>query len=141
MRVLINRKTRSSIDEARLRRACLRALREEGARQDAMVSVTALSEREMRELNRRYLGRDGATDVLAFPMLEMGGDGFLLGDVIICPAYVRRHRARYATEEGRELEMVTVHGILHLLGYEDDDAEGAEAMDRRVREILRLGER
>lgn len=138
MRVFVNCRTRAPVDDARLKRACMRALKEEGVRADATVSVTALSEREMRELNRRYLGRKGATDVLAFPMMEKSGDRYLLGDVIICPAYVRRNRARYGTEEGRELEMVTVHGLLHLLGYKDDDEEGAESMDRRAREILRM---
>ncbi len=138
MRVLINQRSRSRIDAARLRAACLRALREEGARPDATVSVTALSEREMRELNGTYLNRAGATDVLAFAMGEKSGRDFLLGDVLVCPSYVRRHRGRYATEEGREMELVTVHGLLHLLGYSDQDEDGAEAMDRRAREILRI---
>lgn len=139
MRVLVNRRSRSPVDAAKLRSVCLRALREEGARPDAMVSVTALSEREMREFNRLYMGRDGATDVLAFAMGEESGGDFLLGDVLVCPAYVHRHRERYGTEKGKELELVAVHGLLHLLGYSDEDEEGAETMDRRAREILRLG--
>lgn len=139
MRVLVNQRTRSPVDAAKLRGVCLRALREEGARPNAMVSVTALSKREMREFNRLYMGRDGATDVLAFAMGEESGGDFLLGDVLVCPAYVHRHRARYGAERGRELELVAVHGLLHLLGYSDEDEDGAEAMDRRAREILRLG--
>ena len=62
----------------------------------------------------------------------------LLGDVLICPAYVRRRRRRYGVEEGRELELVAVHGVLHLLGYDDRSEEGAMLMDRRAREILGL---
>lgn len=138
MRVLVNRRSRSPLDEKALRRACLWALRAEGAEEGCVVSLTSLSEREMAEYNRRYLSRKGATDVLAFPLGERDGDRLLLGDVLICPAYVRRHRGRYGVKEGRELELVAVHGILHLLGYKDGSEEEAMAMDRRARDILGL---
>lgn len=138
MLVLVNTRTRSPVEEAQLRRACLRALRAEGAAEDCVVSVTLLGRKEMEEYNRRYMMRKGSTDVLSFPMGERDGERFLLGDVLICPAYVRRHRRRYGVEEGRELELVAVHGILHLLGYDDSDEESAKAMDLRAREILGL---
>lgn len=140
MRVLVNRRSRSPVDESTLRRACLRALRSEGAREDCVVSVTTLTQGEMTDYNRRYRSRDEPTDVLAFPLEEEDREGFILGDVLICPAYIRRHRRRYRVKEGKEVELVAVHGILHLLGYDDVDDEGAEVMDRRAREILGLGE-
>lgn len=138
MRVLVNRRCRSFFDREALRRACLRALRSEGVEERCVVSLTALTEREMADYNRRYLQREGPTDVLAFPLGENDGNSILLGDVLICPAYVRRHRGRYGVEEGRELELVAVHGVLHLLGYDDRTEEGAILMDRRAREILGL---
>lgn len=139
MRVLINRRSRAILDEPALRRACLKALRAEGVEEACVLSLTALPEREMEEYNRRYLAREGPTDVLAFPLGERDGGRLLLGDVLICPAYVRRHRRRYGVQEGRELELVAVHGVLHLLGYDDGDEEGSRAMDRRARQILGLG--
>ncbi|WP_287152872.1 rRNA maturation RNase YbeY [Candidatus Solincola tengchongensis] len=138
MRVLVNRRCRSVLDEGALRRACLKALRSEGAAENSVLSLTALSEREMADYNRKYLNRDGPTDVLAFPLGEDDGETRLLGDVLVCPSFVRRHRRRYAVEEGRELELVAVHGVLHLLGYEDESEKGAGIMDRRAREILGL---
>ncbi len=98
-----------------LRKACRRALRAEGARRDAVLSV-----------------------VLAFPMREESGEGFILGDIAICPAAVDAWREEYGVESGETLAFVAVHGVLHLLGYEDGDEEGAGRMDRRQREILRL---
>ncbi len=98
MRVVVNRRTPSALDEESLRRACLKALRREGADARSVVSLTALTEREMAEYNRRYLGREGPTDVLSFPLGEEDGGRLLLGDVLICPAYVRRHRGRYGVE-------------------------------------------
>lgn len=138
MEVVVNRRSRSPVDEDGLRRACLRTLRKEGASEDCVLSVTTVSQREMEEYNRRYLLREGPTDVLAFPMGERDGKGFLLGDVLICPAYVRRHRRSYGVEEGREMELVAVHGVLHLLGYDDTEEEAAGEMDRKAREILNL---
>lgn len=138
MRVLVNRRSRAILDEPALRRACLKALRAEGAEEGCVLSLTALTEREMAEYNQRYLAREGPTDVLVFPLGERDGERFLLGDVLICPAYIHRHRRRYGVKEGMELELVAVHGVLHLLGYDDADEEGSRAMDRRARQILGL---
>ncbi len=123
---------------ASVRKACRRALREEGARRDAVLSIALLREDEMAALNRRYTGRDGSTDVLAFPMNEESDEGFILGDLALCPATIKDSRDAYDIQEGRELEFVAVHGVLHLLGYDDQDEEGAALMDKRQREILRM---
>lgn len=128
------------LDARSLRKACIKALKSEGVRRDAVLSVSALKGEEMEELNRRYLDREGQTDVIAFPMGEESGEGFLLGDVVICPEYIAGRSKEYDVEEGRELEFVAVHGILHLLGYDDRDEEGALKMERRQREILGLPE-
>jgi probable rRNA maturation factor len=118
----------------------MKVMRAEGVRKDAVLSISAMSENEIEELNRRYLSREGPTDVIAFPMGEESGDGFLLGDLAICPEYVALVKEEYAVEAGRELDFVVAHGVLHLLGYKDEDEEDASEMDRRQREILGMGE-
>jgi probable rRNA maturation factor len=136
VKVAVNSAAAYRIDTRALRRACLKTMKAEGVRRDAVLSISVLSENEMSDLNQRYLRREGPTDVLAFPMEEESAGGFLLGDVIVCPDYVIAKKEEYDVEDGKELEYVAVHGILHLLGYEDDDEEGALAMERRQREIL-----
>lgn len=138
MKVAVNRAAGQAMDIRAVKKTCLKVLRAEGVRRDALLSISAIAEAEMEEMNRRYLFREGTTDVLAFPMGEESGEGYLLGDVVICPDYVFKKWEEYEVEEGRELEFVTAHGLLHLLGYEDDDEQGALAMDRRQREILGL---
>lgn len=138
MRVAVNRRGGSALDTRALRKTCLKALKAEGTRRDTVLSVSALSGDEIEDLNRRYLASDGPTDVIAFPMGEESKEGFLLGDVVICPEYIAGKWEEYGVEEGRELEFVAIHGILHLLGYDDQDEEGALKMDRRQREILGL---
>jgi len=136
VKVAVNRPAAYRNHTRALKRAGRRVMKAEGVRKDALLSISLLSSREMSDINHRYLDREGPTDVLAFPMQEESAGAFLLGDVIICPDYVAVRKEEYGVAEGKELEFVAVHGILHLLGYEDDDEEGALVMDRRQREIL-----
>jgi len=138
VRVAVNQGARHAVDIRKLKKACRKVLKAEGMRRDTVLSISAVDTVEMEGLNRRYLYEGGATDVLAFPMGEKSRDGYLLGDVIICPDYIVEKREEYGVEEGRELEFVTAHGVLHLLGYEDGDERGALEMDRRQRKILGL---
>jgi probable rRNA maturation factor len=108
----------------------------------AELSVLLVDEKAMTELHERWMGEPGPTDVLSFPMDELrpphlggvnagragaeepGPDPGLLGDVVLCPqvAAAQAHDAGHSTQA--ELELLAVHGILHLLGY--DHAEPDE---------------
>lgn len=95
------------------------------------LSVLLTDDAEIHALNRDYRGKDKPTDVLAFALDEAGGPLGPLGDVIIsverAAAQARSRRVTLA----RELELLAVHGTLHLLGY--DHAEPAEAAVMRAR--------
>ena len=109
----------------------------------AELSVLLVDERTMTELHERWMGEPGPTDVLAFPMDELrpphlggnragdpepGDDPGLLGDVVLCPqvAAEQAEKAGHPTQD--ELELLTVHGILHLLGYDHAEPEEHTAM-------------
>ena len=88
-------------------------------------------------LNRHYRGMDHATNVLSFPAeLPPGVELPILGDIVLCAPVV----AREAREQGKSLQHhyahLTVHGVLHLLGFEHEDAREAEAMELLERQIL-----
>ncbi len=121
-----------------LRRLAERALESEGVGHDAELSLALVGTARMAELNSHYLGREGATDVLSFSQQEEGltGGENLLGDVIVCPQEVRDRRDAYQIQPGGEVALVVVHGILHLLGYDDASEEGNRVMDERARQIL-----
>ena len=103
---------------------------------EADLAVRIVGAREGRALNRHYRGKDYATNVLSFPFEPMPGrPSRTLGDIVICPAIV----AREAREQGKPARdhyaHLTVHGVLHLLGYDHgDDASAArmEAVERRI---------
>ncbi|MEW6691512.1 MAG: rRNA maturation RNase YbeY [Pseudomonadota bacterium] len=96
---------------------------------------------EMASLNQQYRGKAYATNVLSFPLefpLESGIP--YIGDIVICPEVV----AREAAEQGKPLEAhyahLTVHGVLHLLGYDHETEEEAVEMETLETHILaRLG--
>ena len=132
----------------RLARVATRVLRWErprGAR--TRVELTLLDAAAMRRLNRRVTGRRGLTDVIAFTLPQP--DGRVLGDVYVCPDAARRYIAQ-VTNGGRptladELVRLTVHGTLHVLGYDHPTGPGRtrSAMWRRqeryVQRLLQHG--
>jgi len=99
---------------------------------DMELSVLLVDEETIRGLNRHHLGHDEPTDVLAFPIDapgESAKDGpSVLGDVVLCPAVAERQAGEHGRPMPDELRMLTVHGILHLLGMDHDGPEEERAM-------------
>ena len=93
---------------------------------DHEVSVLAVDETEMAELNRTYRHKNGPTDVLSFALNEGeegGAQGYWLGDIVICPAVAARQAAAAGDPPDRETYWLLVHGLLHLLGYDHERGE------------------
>ncbi len=132
-------------------------LEAEGVRGDVEASLLFVDETAMAELNQRFLGRSGPTDVLAFPIdddvyegprsadslgpgpgadPEMADLPTILGDVVVCPAVARRNAPDHAGTYDDELALLVVHGVLHLLGLDHAQAAEAEKMERREQELL-----
>ena len=108
-----------------------------GRIREADLAIRIVDAREGRALNRHYRGKDYATNVLSFPAdLPEGVKLPLLGDLVICAPVV----AREAREQGKpavaHYAHLTVHGVLHLLGWNHEDDKDAEAMEQLEREIL-----
>ena len=117
----------------------------------AELCITAVDEDTIAELNAKWMEKDGPTDVLAFPMDELRPgqvneepEEGVLGDLVLCPAVAVR-QAEEAVANGQpgytavaELDMLTVHGILHLLGY--DHAEPDEHREMFGLQARLLGE-
>lgn len=99
------------------------ALRAEGVR-DALLSIAFVSNRAIAALNRRHLGHSGATDVISFGFERAGAEGPVIGDIYIAPDIARVNARRHGSGVREEIARLTVHGVLHVLGY--DHPEGAE---------------
>ena len=106
---------------------------------DVEVSVSFVGDEEIRDLNRDYRGVDKSTDVLSFPMDdEFIIDNRILGDVIINTRRVMEQAEELGHSHERELSYLTVHSILHLLGY--DHIEDEDKKEMREREKLAMKE-
>ena len=153
-----NEQTQREVDVAYLGQLAENTLRSQGVRGDAELSVLFVDELAITALNERFLGHEGPTDVLSFPieddpmisgrMPDSGGSGpgweppsqadapTLLGDVVICPEVAFRNAPEHAGTYEDELALLLVHGILHLLGMDHEIILEAEAMEARERELL-----
>ena len=125
-----------------LRRAARTAVKAERLHCRGMVDVTLISDTEIRELNRIHRGIDKVTDVLSFPMpneVDPTGRVFL-GDVLISKKRAEEQAGDYGHSLERELAFLTVHGALHLLGYDHEtERERAEMRGREDFIMEKLG--
>ena len=105
----------------------------------AELSILLVDAAYMSDLNHRWMGGDGPTDVLAFPMDEAGAnfdhgpgetgsDPALLGDIVLCPEVAAKQAVQAGHRTIDELALLTVHGTLHLLGYDHGDADEEREM-------------
>ena len=123
-----------------LRRCCNAVLREENFPVSAEISVRIVDNASIRELNREYREIDRETDVLSFPLCEAGEYEenpatklCLLGDIVISAEKAHAQAKEYGHSFQREIAFLTVHSMLHLLGY-DHEAGGIEAVHMREKE-------
>ena len=137
-----------SLDLGRIEQTALFALERADAPDGSEVSITFVDDDEMAALNGEYRGKEGPTDVLSF---ECDGleDGFPepvhdapyeLGDIVIAPDVARRQADEYGSAFLDEADMLVVHGVLHLLGYDhvaDEDAAVMEPLQQDVLKRLR----
>lgn len=126
----------------------LAALTGAGRRFDSEVAIQIVDAAEGQAMNRQYRDKDYATNVLSFPAevpegLPVDFDFPQLGDLVICAPVV----AREAAEQGKPLDAhyahLTVHGVLHLLGFdhiEEDEAEEMEALERQILATLGIAD-
>jgi probable rRNA maturation factor len=134
MTVDLNNESGLEVDSPGLVRLATFALDQLRIHPQAELSVLLVDEATMSSYHSRYLGEDGPTDVLSFPMDELrppAGDEEppegLLGDIVLCPAVTNRQAAEHGRTPQEESEYLLVHGLLHLLGYDHaDPADKAE---------------
>lgn len=139
--------------QACMERVALTALQRVGAGENTELSLSIIDEARMRELNRDTRGIDSVTDVLSFPFINFETDALeraaqqpqnlnpdtgrlMLGDIVICLPRALQQAEEYGHSELRELAFLTVHGVLHLCGYDHIDPSGEDEMFALQSQIL-----
>ncbi len=127
-----------------VRRCCNAVLRLEQFEHSAEISITFVDNDQIRKLNSEYRGKDTATDVLSFPLFEKGritpdaSTGVCaLGDVVISLERAVSQADTFGHTLQREVAFLTVHSVLHLLGYDhENDKIGALHMREKEEQVL-----
>ncbi|QTQ07248.1 rRNA maturation RNase YbeY [Macrococcoides canis] len=125
-----------------IERLLIFAADQEGIDEEAEVAVSFVDEDEIQAINKAYRNKDAVTDVISFA-LEEGEDDFempdaprVLGDIIICVKRAKKQAEEYGHSFERELGFLSLHGLLHLLGYDHMNEADEARMFGRQDEIL-----
>ncbi|MFA5362666.1 MAG: rRNA maturation RNase YbeY [Candidatus Omnitrophota bacterium] len=110
-------------------------LKEERITRDGEIALCVTDDRKIRGLNKTYLGKNRPTDVIAFNLSE--NEAKLHGDIIVSAETARAYSRKFHTEPAYELYLYVIHGVLHLLGYDDRTKKQRAKMHRRELELLR----
>ena len=97
------------------------------------LSIVLVAEKEAKELNKQYRGKDYTPNVLSFPLKELG-----LGEVVLCPSIIRKEAKEYGIVFKDHLALLLVHGILHLLRYGHKTKKQAGVMELKEQQHLSL---
>lgn len=132
------------VDEAQLVRLIAHGLDQLFVHPDAEVSVMLVDVAAMEQLHVQWMDEPGPTDVLSFPMDELrpGAEGRLappglLGDIVLCPEVAQQQAAEARHSLMAELRLLTMHGLLHLLGFDHADQAERDEMFALQDDLLR----
>lgn len=126
-----------------IRKACNATLKSENFNKNAEVDVTLVDDAEIRQINREHRNIDASTDVLSFPLGENGEydenpatGALMLGDIVISLDTALRQADLYGHGVKREIAFLTVHSMLHLLGYDHINGGLEQALMREKEESV-----
>jgi probable rRNA maturation factor len=129
-----------AVDAEDLLHLARHTLRAERVPDDMELALLLVDPEAIAALNATHLGKEGPTDVLAFPIDEPGesppGAPAVLGDVVLCPAIAHAQAGAHGRSPRDELRLLTVHGILHLLGMDHAEPDEERRMFARTDQLL-----
>jgi len=135
---VINRQRRFAVDKDRIGALAREVLRQVG-REAPDVSIIFVNDKRIRQLNRDYRKKDKPTDVLSFSYESSDSreTGNYLGDVIISTETASRYASELGLSFKQEIEILIIHGLLHLCGYDHETDQGEmQRLERRLRKKL-----
>ncbi|MGR2753510.1 rRNA maturation RNase YbeY [Agromyces arachidis] len=143
MSIEVNNESAVEVDEAALQRLAVYALDALHVHPDAELAIVLVDEGAMEQLHVQWMDEPGPTDVLSFPMDELRpgtedqpAPPGLLGDVVLCPQVAESQAKAAGHSLLDELQLLTAHGILHLLGFDHAEPEEEREMFGLQRDLL-----
>ncbi|MFH0935939.1 MAG: rRNA maturation RNase YbeY [Candidatus Omnitrophota bacterium] len=131
-----NLQNKIHIRPKRIKQIILKVLAAETVKKPAQINVCFVGDSCIKELNRAYLKKDSPTDVLAFDMSAPPDAGSISADIVVSTETAVRNAGIFKTSKIFEAYLYLVHGVLHILGYRDDNPKGKKLMQDKAEEIL-----
>jgi probable rRNA maturation factor len=132
--IIKNFQKKIPINPKRIKQAILRVLSREGAKKSGEITICFVNDKKIKELNLRFLHKNRPTDVLVFDMQASA-------DIVISTDTAVRNARIFKTNRFYELHLYLVHGLLHLLGYDDSNRKQIQLMRRKEREYVNTPDR
>lgn len=138
MSIEIGNETPAPIDVEEVRKLAGHVMSEMRIHPQAELAVRFVDEATMSELHVQWMDLEGPTDVMSFPMDELRPDGEegMLGDIVICPAVAQAQATQAGHSLMDEVQLLCVHGLLHLIGYDHAEPEEKRVMFDLQRRLL-----
>ncbi|MDD5166521.1 MAG: rRNA maturation RNase YbeY [Candidatus Omnitrophica bacterium] len=132
MKIIIkNLQKKIPIIPKKVKSVALKVLSFEHIKQSGEITICFVDDKTIKGLNSKYLGRNTATDVLAFDISEEDDPGNIFADIIISTDTAIRNAGIYKTTKLGELYLYVIHGMLHILGYKDNNARNSSTMRKK----------
>lgn len=132
--IIKNLQRKIPISPGRMKRVILDVLSLEGFRKSCEITAAFVTDRQIHRLNARYLGKDNPTDVLAFDMSVR--KQHLFADIVISTDTAIKNARIFKTSVWYELHLYLIHGVLHLIGYDDKTEKETIAMNKKAVSFL-----
>ncbi|MCX5714216.1 MAG: rRNA maturation RNase YbeY [Candidatus Omnitrophica bacterium] len=124
-----NLQSKIPINPKRIKKAILRTLSSEGIKKPGRISVCFVNDKKIKELNRRYFKKSGPTDVISFDLSEDKNE--IVADIAVSTDTAIRQSKIYRTSYSHETLLYVIHGLLHLIGYDDHTQKDRLKMQRK----------
>ena len=125
------------IDPGSIKKAVLKTWSLEGIKKSGEITFCFVNDKQIKELNLRYLGKNNPTDVLAFDITERPKDrNRILADIVISTDRAIDNAREFKTAPLYELYLYVIHGLLHILGYDDKNRKLRKVMEEKTAHIL-----
>jgi len=136
---ITNSQKKIRLNQKRIRAVSERILKQLKQPSRSVLSLSFVSKQRMRALNKKYFKKNSLTDVigLGYEGNRSGMYEYYLGDILICPEVASDNSKIYSNPLSEEIKLYVVHGMLHLLGYDDGTKESRGKMRRKEMEVLK----
>lgn len=122
----------------KIKKAVSRVVFSEGIKKKAEITICLVNDRKIKEINKKYLAKNAVTDVIAFNLSEPKGPEGIKADIVVSTERAVFNSGLFNTSPSYELLLYVVHGLLHILGYEDKNSKQRQIMQEKSNRVLDL---